>query len=92
MHILRVVAYFKRNDRSITKESELIGMKKISEVVGTILKLMTEYAKVGMSTKELDKYDGEILKRLGAKSTYAVELMDGWTLVGNKVGYFTQHE
>lgn len=67
-------------------------MKKISEVVGTILKLMAEYAKVGMSTKELDKYGGEILKRFGAKSTYAVELMDGWTLVGNKVGYFTQHE
>ncbi|GGG46784.1 type I methionyl aminopeptidase [Bizionia arctica] len=53
---------------SITKESELIGMKKISEVVGTTLKLMREYAKVGMSTKELDEYGGEILKRYGAKS------------------------
>ncbi len=53
---------------SITKESELIGMKKISEVVGTTLKLMTEYAKVGMSTKELDEYGGGILKSYGAKS------------------------
>ncbi|OBQ55276.1 type I methionyl aminopeptidase [Tamlana sp. s12] len=53
---------------SITKESELIGMKKISEVVGTTLKLMREYAKVGMTTKELDEYGGEILKRYGAKS------------------------
>ncbi|WP_339885095.1 type I methionyl aminopeptidase [Polaribacter vadi] len=53
---------------SISKESELIGMKKISEVVGTTLKLMIEYAKVGMSTKELDEYGGEILKRYGAKS------------------------
>lgn len=53
---------------SITKEAELIGMKKISEVVGTTLKLMIEYAKVGMSTKELDEYGGEILKRYGAKS------------------------
>ncbi|WP_179335337.1 type I methionyl aminopeptidase [Winogradskyella costae] len=53
---------------SITKESELIGMKKISEVVGTTLKLMREYAKVGMSTKELDEYGGEILKSYGAKS------------------------
>lgn len=53
---------------SITKESELIGMKKISEVVGTTLKRMREYAKVGMSTKELDKYGGEILKSYGAKS------------------------
>ncbi|GAF02952.1 type I methionyl aminopeptidase [Saccharicrinis fermentans] len=53
---------------SITKESELIGMKKISEVVGTTLKLMREYAKVGMSTKELDEYGGEILESYGAKS------------------------
>ncbi|NRR93217.1 type I methionyl aminopeptidase [Winogradskyella undariae] len=53
---------------SITKESELIGMKKISEVVGTTLKLMREYAKIGMSTKELDEYGGEILKSYGAKS------------------------
>ncbi|APZ47374.1 type I methionyl aminopeptidase [Polaribacter reichenbachii] len=53
---------------SITKESELIGMKKISEVVGTTLKLMREYAKIGMSTKELDEYGGQILKSYGAKS------------------------
>ncbi|WP_147677260.1 type I methionyl aminopeptidase [Algibacter pacificus] len=53
---------------SITTESELIGMKKISEVVGTTLKLMRAYAKVGMSTKELDNYGGTILRRYGAKS------------------------
>ncbi|QXP57747.1 type I methionyl aminopeptidase [Cellulophaga sp. HaHa_2_95] len=53
---------------SITKEAELIGMKKISEVVGTTLKLMREYAKIGMSTKELDEYGGEILQSYGAKS------------------------
>lgn len=53
---------------SITTESELLGMIKVSEVVGTTLKLMKEYAKVGMSTKELDAYGGEILKRYGAKS------------------------
>ncbi|WP_339750574.1 type I methionyl aminopeptidase [Algoriphagus aquimarinus] len=53
---------------SITKESELIGMKRISEVVGTTLKLMREYAKVGMSTKELDEFGGGILKSYGAKS------------------------
>ncbi len=43
-------------------------MKKVSEVVGTTLKLMREYAKVGMSTKELDEYGGEILKHYEAKS------------------------
>ncbi|WP_375580089.1 type I methionyl aminopeptidase [Marivirga tractuosa] len=53
---------------SITKESELIGMKIISEVVGITLKLMREHAKVGMSTKELDEYGGVILKSYGAKS------------------------
>jgi len=53
---------------SITKEAELIGMKKISEVVGTTLKLMREHAKVGMSTKELDEYGGNLLKSYGAKS------------------------
>lgn len=53
---------------SITTESELIGMKKISEVVATTLKLMREYAKVGMSTKELDEYGGQVLKSYGAKS------------------------
>lgn len=53
---------------SITKESELIGMQKISEVVGTTLKLMREYAKIGMSTKELDDYGSKILKHYGAKS------------------------
>lgn len=53
---------------SITKESELIGMKRISEVVGTTLKLMREYAKIGMSTKELDDYGAKILKSYGAKS------------------------
>jgi methionyl aminopeptidase len=29
---------------------------------------------------------------ISTKSTVAVELNDGWTLVGNKGGYVTQHE
>lgn len=53
---------------SITRESELTGIKNVSEVVGTTLRLMREYAKVGISTKELDEYGGEILKQYGAKS------------------------
>ena len=67
---------------SITKESELIGMKKISEVVGTTLKLMREYAEIGMSTKELDEYGGNILKSYGAKSApYETYGFPGYTCI-----------
>ncbi|SHF95246.1 methionine aminopeptidase, type I [Tenacibaculum mesophilum] len=67
---------------SITKESELIGMKKISKVVGLTLKLMREYAKVGMSTIELDEYGGEILKSFGAKSApYVTYGFPGYTCI-----------
>ncbi len=53
---------------SISKEFELLGMKKVSEVVGITLKRMRGFARVGMSTKELDEYGSEILKSYGAKS------------------------
>ncbi|GAA5039328.1 methionine aminopeptidase 2 [Marivirga lumbricoides] len=67
---------------SITKESELVGMQKISEVVGTTLKLMREYAKVGMSTKELDEYGGSILKSYGAQSApYATYGFPGYSCI-----------
>ncbi len=53
---------------SITAESELIGMQKVSEAVAQTLKEMKNFARPGMSTKELDEYGGQILKDLGAKS------------------------
>jgi methionyl aminopeptidase len=53
---------------SITAESDLIGMQKISEAVALTLKEMTNFAKPGMSTKELDEYGEQILKDLGANS------------------------
>ncbi|WP_075590979.1 type I methionyl aminopeptidase [Labilibacter marinus] len=66
----------------ITEESQLDGMKKASEVVGTTLKLMREYAKVGMSTKELDDYGGAILKEHGAKSApYETYKFPGYTCI-----------
>ncbi|WP_234734007.1 type I methionyl aminopeptidase [Tellurirhabdus bombi] len=67
---------------SITSAIELAGIQKISEAVGTTLKEMREFAKPGMSTKELDDFGGEILKSLGAKSapklTYG---FPGWTCI-----------
>lgn len=53
---------------SITKESELAGMKEISDVVALTLKEMRNHAHVGMSAKELDEFGGKLLKEFGAKS------------------------
>lgn len=53
---------------SITKEAELVGMQAASEAVAVTLREMVNYAKVGMTTKELDDFGGQILKDFGAKS------------------------
>lgn len=53
---------------SITEESELLGMQKASRAVAHTLKEMVNYAKPGMSTKELDEYGAKILSDFGAKS------------------------
>ncbi|MCW3168195.1 type I methionyl aminopeptidase [Chryseobacterium sp. 09-1422] len=53
---------------SITKESELIGMKNVSDVVAYTLKEMKAFVKPGITTKELDDFGAAILKSYGAKS------------------------
>jgi methionyl aminopeptidase len=53
---------------SITKESELIGMKRASEAVALTLKEMRNFARPGITTKQLDNLGGQILNDLGAKS------------------------
>jgi methionyl aminopeptidase len=53
---------------SITNESELIGMQKISEAVAYTLKEMRNFAKAGISTKELDDFGAKILEEMGARS------------------------
>jgi methionyl aminopeptidase len=53
---------------SITNEAELTGMQKASEAVSYTLKEMTNYARPGMTTKQLDNYGGQILSDLGARS------------------------
>lgn len=69
---LRVFRYFYVNAileiMSITKEEELTGMQKASEAVAYTLKEMIDYAKPGMTTKELDAYGAKLLENFGAKS------------------------
>lgn len=67
---------------SITTEAELTGMKKASEAVAYALKEMRNFAKPGISTKELDEYGGKILNDLGAKSAPFVTYgFPGWTCI-----------
>jgi methionyl aminopeptidase len=52
----------------IRTEEELSGIKKVSEIVAITLRRMQEYAKEGMSAKELDDYGGKLLAEFGAQS------------------------
>jgi len=72
----------KNNIMSITKESELIGIKKASEAVAYTLKEMREYAKPGITTKQLDNFGAKILSDYGAKSApYLTYGFPGWTCI-----------
>src|ERR1700679_1586675 len=53
---------------SITTENERIGMQQAGNVVAITLKKMREFAKPGISTKQLDEYGGELLTQMGACS------------------------
>lgn len=67
---------------SITNESELIGMKKVSEVVAFTLKEMKNYAKPGMSPGELDAFGARILAGFGAQSApFMTYQFPGWTCI-----------
>lgn len=53
---------------SITNEAEMTGMQNVSKAVAYTLKQMINYAKPGMTTKDLDDFGAEILSGFGAKS------------------------
>jgi methionyl aminopeptidase len=53
---------------SITKDTELTGMKRASEAVACTLKEMRNYAQPGITTKQLDNYGAKILSDFGATS------------------------
>lgn len=67
---------------SITKESELVGMQKASQAVACTLKEMVNYARPGMSTKELDEFGARVLSGFGARSApYLTYKFPGWTCI-----------
>lgn len=67
---------------SITSQTELAGIQKVSEVVGTVLRQMRAYAAPGMSTYELDEYGGSLLAAWGAKSAPRLTYnFPGWTCI-----------
>lgn len=67
---------------SITNNEELEGMKAISHAVAVTLKAMREYAKPGISTKELDEYGKKMLEEMGAKSApYLTYNFPGYTCI-----------
>lgn len=67
---------------SISRESELIGMKKVSDVVAYTLKEMKKYVRPGMSTKELDDFGAGVLKDSGANSApFMTYGFPGWTCI-----------
>ena len=57
---------------SISTEYERIGIQQASDAVAITLKKMREFAKPGMSAKELDEYGGQLLTELGARSAPAL--------------------
>jgi methionyl aminopeptidase len=67
---------------SITNEAELIGMKKASEAVAYTLKEMSNYAKPGITTKQLDEFGAKLLSDFGAKSApYLTYGFPGYTCI-----------
>lgn len=67
---------------SISKESELQGMQRVSEAVAITLREMTEYARPGMSTRQLDDFGAEVLRKFRAHSApFLTYGFPGWTCI-----------
>ncbi len=66
----------------IQTEEEMKGIQEISDIVAITLKKMREYAKTGMTTKELDDFGADILKNFGANSApFITYKFPGWTCI-----------
>lgn len=67
---------------SITQSSEILGMRKASEAVALTLKKMRNYAKPGMTTKQLDDFGKQLLMGFGARSAPILTYeFPGWTCI-----------
>ena len=67
---------------SIRSSQDLIGMTRISEIVGTTLKKMVEHATPGMSTRELDEFGYNVLKSYDANPAPKKEYgFPGWNCI-----------
>jgi methionyl aminopeptidase len=67
---------------SITTEEELVAMQKISDAVALTLKEMKDFAKPGITTKQLDDFGATILNDLGAHSApYLTYKFPGYTCI-----------
>jgi len=53
---------------SIRYKEEFLGIQKVSKVVALTLKQMRDYARSGMTTKQLDDYGARLLSSYGARS------------------------
>lgn len=67
---------------SIQSAQDLAGMTRIAEIVGETLRSMHEYAKAGMSTKELDEYGNAILHSYRANAAPKKDYgFPGWNCI-----------
>ncbi|GAB4039086.1 type I methionyl aminopeptidase [Spirosoma jeollabukense] len=67
---------------SLKSEEDLTGMQQISQIVGSALKRMQQYARPGMSTLELDQYGRQLLEEHGARSAPKLTYnFPGWTCI-----------
>lgn len=67
---------------SIESQADLLKMSQVSEAVGETLRQMREYAKPGMTTKELDEFGYAILKAYGAQpAPNLVYSFPAWTCI-----------
>ncbi|MBF0575005.1 type I methionyl aminopeptidase [Dysgonomonas sp. GY617] len=66
----------------INDDIEREGLYKASQIVAVTLKKMIEFAKIGMTTKELDDYGKLILESYGAQSApFSTYEFPGWTCI-----------